>query len=98
MKKVIYSGKEEGIFVFGTFANFMKEKSITGYQGVGRNEPPETSLNLSWLARENIRIDYLYRSLDIEGPITVLATGEEEKIGDFERIILEEDKKIREKK
>ena len=67
---------------FKILDGFGRESEVSG----------EASFNLSY-RNENLRVDYLYRSLDKEGPVTVLASGEDQEIGDFEKILLEENKK-----
>jgi len=85
MRKIIYSGPEEGLFVMGPFYHYMKKLGARDIDGSGRQDP-EFSLILT----TGVRVDFLYRSLDQKGPITVLASGSEENIGELEKVINEE--------
>ena len=99
MKKIIYSGKEEGVFVFSTFNDLMPRIGADNIDQYGKSSPPENSMNMAWSIKSTgLRIDYLVRSLDKEGPITVLGSGDNEKLGEFERFLLKEHQKLREKK
>ena len=96
MKKIIYSGKEEGVFVFGTLSKYMEYIGALKFDGHGTdpaNDSREFTLDTVW-KKDNIRIDFLYRSKDNHGPITIIASGEINEISDFERVNLEENKRL----
>ncbi|GEM_PF-4855864 len=90
MKKIIYSGNEEGLFVFGAFLSYMNKHgkyASNGFASHVRTEPIR-SLHLfqSW-HDGNIIIDYLL-GRNVES-VTVIATGRKEDIGEFERLLMQ---------
>lgn len=95
MKKIIYSGPEEGIFNLASFFNYM---SRINAEVIARSskEYGELAMDGAWkINRTGIRVDYLYRARDEEGPITILVTGNLEKIIEFQNAVSKEDQKVR---
>ncbi len=95
MKKIIYAGKEDGIYGFGEFIKFM---SRINSELIARRttEYGEISLDSAWIVRHTgIRVDYFYKGADEEGPVTVLVTGKLEKITEFENAVLKEHQKLK---
>ena len=94
MKKIIYLGKEEGAFTCGSFYHYLQSLGVNKIDGHGisPNDGREITIDFVY-EKSGLRIDFLYRSKDKNGPVTVLASGEEKDISEFERVILEENKR-----
>lgn len=95
MKRIIYSGPEEGIFGYGSFIAFMSRIN-SDLISRSSKEYGELALDAAWkIKHTGIRVDLSYRALDEEGPVTVLVTGKQERISEFENAVLKEHQKLK---
>ena len=83
MKEILYAGKEEGPYVFGTFFTHMARVGTPEFDFLTTGTSENLNITGSWTIgpeHNSLRVDYLLRQHDPEGPVTVLATGSRTQI------------------
>jgi|SRR3989344_3690352 len=99
MKKVIYEGREEGLYIFGTFHHYMnglvetEKVNESAVQDIG-DFPRLIGV---WHYKSGITIKSAHIVGPIKNPVRISAFGEEDKINAFEKILNAENEKLKSK-
>ena len=99
MKKVIYEGNEEGLYIFGTFGHYMD--GLVGTQKVNQSAVQDIGdfprLIGVWHYKSGITIKSTHIAGSVKNPVKIFAFGEEDKINAFEKILNAENEKLKSK-
>jgi hypothetical protein len=97
MKKVVYEGREEGLYVFGTFNHYMnglvETEKVNESAVQDRGDFPR--LIGVWHYKSGITIKSTHIAGSVKNPVKILAFGEEDKINAFEKILNAENEKLK---